>query len=164
MSATLNGVFAYTGLLVCMFSPKKFGSSLLFLASLQDVVWFFLIVGVGGFTVGETFGLKKAVEKVHKKKEQFEREIERREHEHHVRSEKEQVCEKEKDNHGHIAGGQYAGAMQGTKNGGSYQDQQQTHSGALSGGGLGSGGFGTGVKQHSVGTGNEIYRGTEPHK
>ena len=143
-----------------MFSPKKFGSSLLFLASLQDVVWFFLIVGTAGFTIGQTFGLKKVVEKVHKKKEQFEREKERRDHEHQARSEKDHFGEKEKDDHGPITGGQYTGATRGTKNGGLHQEQRQTRSSALSG----SGGFGIGVKQHSVGTGNEIYRGAEPHQ
>jgi len=143
-TATLNAVFACTGLLGCLFSPKKFGSSLLLLASLQNLVWFVLIVGAGGFTLGETFGLKKAVEKVHKKKAQFvEPEKERREHEPHARSEKEQIGEKEKEkeNHGHATtGGQSTGASRGNNNGGLHR---QTRRNVSTGGRFGSVAFGT---------------------
>ncbi|EAU87336.2 hypothetical protein CC1G_02095 [Coprinopsis cinerea okayama7 len=60
--ATLNGVFAAAGLLGCIFSPHKFGSSFLLLAALQDVFWFFTIVNAGGYGVLETLGLSaKAV-------------------------------------------------------------------------------------------------------
>lgn len=61
--AALNGIFAYTGLLGCLFSPKKFGSSVLFLASLQDVVWFFLIIGAGGYSIADTLGWKNAADR-----------------------------------------------------------------------------------------------------
>ncbi|TFK34356.1 hypothetical protein BDQ12DRAFT_763620 [Crucibulum laeve] len=55
--ATLNGVFALTGLIGCILSPQKFGSSFLLLASAQDVFWFSAIVKAGGYGVLDTLGL-----------------------------------------------------------------------------------------------------------
>jgi hypothetical protein len=68
----VNGAFAYTALLGCIFSPKKFGSSILLLGALQNVAWFFGILKAGNYTIGETIGLKHAVEKLQKKKHEFE--------------------------------------------------------------------------------------------
>ncbi|TEB25404.1 hypothetical protein FA13DRAFT_1637444 [Coprinellus micaceus] len=55
--AALNGIFALMGLIGSVLHPTKFGSSFLFLASLQDVFWFFAIVRAGNFGVLETIGL-----------------------------------------------------------------------------------------------------------
>ncbi|KAF8995045.1 hypothetical protein BDQ17DRAFT_1330798 [Cyathus striatus] len=52
--ATLNGVFALTGLIGCYALPRKFGSSFLLLASLQDVFWFSAILLVGNFGLMDT--------------------------------------------------------------------------------------------------------------
>ncbi|XP_006461344.1 hypothetical protein AGABI2DRAFT_118243 [Agaricus bisporus var. bisporus H97] len=76
--ATLNGMFAYFGLLGCIFSPKSFGSSVLLLASLQDVAWFFMIVLGGGYSVADTLGLKNALGKLKEKKREINAERERR--------------------------------------------------------------------------------------
>lgn len=76
--ATLNGMFAYFGLLGCLFSPKRFGSSVLLLASLQDVLWFWLIINAGGYTVAETLGMKNAAERLKAKKKEIQAQEEQR--------------------------------------------------------------------------------------
>jgi len=136
-TAVLNAAFACTGLASCLFSPGKLGSSFLLLASLQDLVWFFLIVGAGGFTAGEAFGLNKAVEKVHKKKEQLEREPAAH-------------SEKEKEGHGSATG--------------AHQEHRQTRSSAAARGGLGSGAFGNTGGTGTFGNQTEFYRGAQPHQ
>ena len=178
--ATLNAVFAYTGLLGCIFSPKKFGSSILFLSAIQDIFWSFLIVSVGGFTVGESFGLKNAVERVNQKKS----ENQRREQENYARSEKECHGEREQEHYGQreieghssiasgASGGQYTDT---TSHSGPQQERRHTRSSVSTSSGFGNSGFGTGVQKHSVGSGNEgpfrnqglkteAYRGIEPHQ
>lgn len=55
--AALNGIFALMALIGSVLHPTKFGSSFLFLASLQDVFWFFAIVRAGNFGVLETIGI-----------------------------------------------------------------------------------------------------------
>lgn len=64
--ATLNGAFAYTGLLGCLFSPKRFGSAALLLTSLQDVIWTFLIIKAGGYSVADTLGFKTLADRLKK--------------------------------------------------------------------------------------------------
>lgn len=155
--ATLNGVFAYTALLGCIFSPKKFGSSTLLLAAIQDVAWFFLIINAGGYTIGETIGLKHAVERLSKKKEEVEQERERREREQHIRGGKEHYDEKE----GYGATGTTTGSGRNGGNTtqsqsagyGGQQYRQQHQQSSPSGGGYGGSGYGTGAQQHG-GTGS----------
>jgi hypothetical protein len=66
--ATLNGVFAATGLLGCIFSPHKFGSSFLLVACLQDVFWFTAITKAGNYGVLDTLGLStRSIQKEHEK-------------------------------------------------------------------------------------------------
>ena len=66
--ATLNGVFAATGLLGCMFSPHTFGSSFLLLACLQDVFWFTAITRAGNYGVLDTLGLSpRSIQKENQK-------------------------------------------------------------------------------------------------
>jgi hypothetical protein len=68
VTATLNGVFAATGLLGCIFSPHTFGSSFLLLACLQDVFWFTAITKAGNYGVLDTLGLStRSIQKEHEK-------------------------------------------------------------------------------------------------
>lgn len=55
--AALNGVFATMGIIGSILHPHSYGSSFLFLASLQDVFWFLAITTAGGYPILETLGL-----------------------------------------------------------------------------------------------------------
>jgi hypothetical protein len=150
--AASNGAFAYTALLGCIFSPKKFGSSVLLLAAIQDVFWFFLIITAGGYTIGETIGLRNAIERMSKKKDELEQEREGREREKdqqpQYRDEKQSYeREREKETQGYGATGHTGG-------GGRQGQGASAGSGGGAGGGFGGSGFGTGVQAHGgVGSG-----------
>ncbi|KAJ3572698.1 hypothetical protein NP233_g2909 [Leucocoprinus birnbaumii] len=152
--ATMNAAFAYIGLLACIFSPKKFGSSVLLLGALQDVVWFLMIINAGGYTMSETFGMQHAYERMKRKRDELRHEQERRDREHQIRGEKDYV---EKEGYGATGSTNTTstGGGGGERHSGQHYQQQQPHStmSASSGGGFGGSGFGTGV-QHHGGTGS----------
>ncbi|PPQ91846.1 hypothetical protein CVT25_000782 [Psilocybe cyanescens] len=55
--AALNGAFALTGFLICLLSPHKYGSVFLLFMSIQDIVWYALIVHFGSFGPMDSLGL-----------------------------------------------------------------------------------------------------------